>query len=194
MTAEQKGILLDSLMDFGVDGVVYAGDDPLVKMAFNVMAAGITRAAERYQKRVDANRRNIKKRYDGIPSNTIVYRGGEKETVSEEEREKENGDVKEVVFVSKGPSLEEVQEYVKKQQLKIDPLKFFSYYSARDWQLRPGQPLRNWQAACRTWDLNEKDNEGAEKNVGEKHSDDLDGYVDANGVRADRSLYNLVTF
>lgn len=146
-------------MDFGTDGEVYSGTDPLILMAFNIVSAGVSRAAEQYQKRVDANRRNIQKRYHGIQSNTMEYHGGEteRETVNEivTERENENETVNEVVFVCNRPSLEDVTAYVKQQQLPFEASRFYDYYAARNWELKPGQPLTDWKAAARTWARNE---------------------------------------
>lgn len=132
-------------------------------MAFNVMAAGITRAAERYQKKCAANRKNAQKRwndanaYQRIPSDTNEcerkQRERENETVTE--RENENKTVNEVVFVCNRPSLEDVTEYVKQQQLPFEASRFYDYYQARNWELKPGQPLTDWKAAARTWARNE---------------------------------------
>ena len=194
-------------MDFGADGVVYAGDDPLVKMAFNVMAAGITRAAERYQRTCDANRKSAQKRwqtdanaYERIPSNASgcerIQRENEKETVTE--KENENGDENGVVVVVdnniKPPSLEEVTEYIQRQRLSIDPNHFHDYYCANGWQLRSGQPMKDWKAAARNWARKEKRSEGYAVGNGKQGHDLAGDAGDNSGVIADKSLYDKFVF
>ncbi len=193
-------------MDYGADGTVYDGTDLLVSMAFNVLAAGINRAAERYQKRVDANRKSAQKRwqdanaYERIPSNANgcerIQR--EKENVTVTENENENGDENGVVVVVdnsiKPPSLEEVTEYIQRQRLSIDPNHFHDYYCANGWQLRSGQPMKDWKAAARNWARKEKRSEGYAVGNG-KQGHDLGGNATGDsGVKVDTSLYGKITF
>jgi biotin operon repressor len=50
------------------------------------------------------------------------------------------------------PTVEEVRQYA--LSIKYDSLSaehFIDYYSARGWQYRRGQPVKDWRAAVRTW-------------------------------------------
>lgn len=54
------------------------------------------------------------------------------------------------------PTVEEVSEYAKQIDFKdIDAAYFVDYYAARDWKLKGGQKMSDWQAAVRTWKRNE---------------------------------------
>lgn len=54
------------------------------------------------------------------------------------------------------PTLEEITDYCEKRGRKVDPQRFFDYYSANGW-LIGGQPMRDWQAVVRRWETNGKD-------------------------------------
>lgn len=50
------------------------------------------------------------------------------------------------------PTLDEVITYVKERGNKIDPNKFYDYYTAADWKDSKGQQVRNWKQKCITWE------------------------------------------
>lgn len=52
------------------------------------------------------------------------------------------------------PSLQEVQNYCKSQNLIINPDKFYEYYSDRQWTTG-GIPIHNWQRLIMRWNENE---------------------------------------
>lgn len=53
------------------------------------------------------------------------------------------------------PTVEEVGEYVKTRQIKINPEAFIDYYSANGWKVGRNS-MKDWRAAVRTWEKNEK--------------------------------------
>lgn len=55
------------------------------------------------------------------------------------------------------PSVEEVTAYCMERQNGIDPEQFVDYYTARGWDLSKGRKMKDWKAAVRTWEKNEKD-------------------------------------
>ena len=56
---EQQGILLGSLFDGQ-----YSGEDPVVKMAFNIFYAAIQRSNEKYESKKETNRQNARKKWE----------------------------------------------------------------------------------------------------------------------------------
>ena len=75
---------------------------------------------------------------------------------------------KEKKFVK--PSLEEIKNYCLERKNKIDAERFFDYYESKGWKVGKA-PMKDWQAAIRTWERN--DNEGNtnnEKSNGDKYS------------------------
>jgi hypothetical protein len=53
------------------------------------------------------------------------------------------------------PTLEEITEYCKERNNKIDPQYFLNYQTARDWVLKGGQKIKDWKAVIRTWESND---------------------------------------
>jgi hypothetical protein len=52
------------------------------------------------------------------------------------------------------PTLEEVKAYCKERKNNIDPQRFLDYYEANGWKIGKN-PMKNWQAAVRTWERNQ---------------------------------------
>ena len=50
------------------------------------------------------------------------------------------------------PSVEEVASYCRERRNGIDPQHFVDYYTANGWSQGKGRPIRDWQAAVRTWE------------------------------------------
>lgn len=53
------------------------------------------------------------------------------------------------------PSVEEVRAYIAEKGMNIDTEKFWNYYESNGWMVGKN-PMKNWRAACNTW--NTKDN------------------------------------
>lgn len=51
------------------------------------------------------------------------------------------------------PSLAEVKAYCEGK--KVDPERFWNYYSAQGWKTSAGQPVRNWKALIANWEKTE---------------------------------------
>jgi hypothetical protein len=57
---------------------------------------------------------------------------------------------------TKHPTLEEVKEYFKEKQTFIDPEAFFYHYETNGWVQGKGKPIKNWEAAVRYWQSNNR--------------------------------------
>jgi hypothetical protein len=55
---------------------------------------------------------------------------------------------------SKHPTLEEVKAYCKERGNKVDPERWFDYYTSNGWKVGKN-PMRDWKAAVRTWERSE---------------------------------------
>ena len=61
------------------------------------------------------------------------------------------------------PSVEEVQAYISERGYKVNAQRFVDYYSSKGWTIGRNSPMRNWQAAVRTWASNDFDKSGKDK-------------------------------
>ena len=52
------------------------------------------------------------------------------------------------------PTLDEVKAYCEGK--KVDPERFWNYYSAQGWKTSAGQPVRNWKALIANWEKTER--------------------------------------
>lgn len=56
------------------------------------------------------------------------------------------------------PSVEQVAEYISQHEYPVDPQEFIDHYTANGWVQGKGKPIKDWQAAVRTW-ANKRKNE-----------------------------------
>ena len=54
------------------------------------------------------------------------------------------------------PTLAEVKNYCLERKNNVDPLKWFNFYTAKDWMIGKNK-MKDWQAAVRTWEKTEKE-------------------------------------
>ena len=64
LSQSQKGDLLDALMDFGQMGLLYTGDDQLVKLAFGLLSTTVRREQEKYRITCERNAERARKRWE----------------------------------------------------------------------------------------------------------------------------------
>ena len=60
------------------------------------------------------------------------------------------------------PSLEEVRAYCKERNNNVDPQAFIDFYSSKGWKVG-NQPMKDWQAAVRTWERRETTQKASQK-------------------------------
>lgn len=91
-----------------------------------------------------------------------------KEDISGEEEFGGSLSSEEDFLVGMGPTVDEVRAYCSANLLdRVDPELFVAYYDARGWVDKGGVRIVNWQAACTTWHIRDR-NSAAAKAVGEE--------------------------
>lgn len=189
LTQEQKGDLLDAL----IDGA-YQGDDQLVRMAYNIFDAAIQRTNEKYQEIREKNRENARKRwekikekadaYDRIRSDTTASEpmrddASQTKTETQAQAQAETHDRKKRnIFIP--PTVDEVRAYCQERGNTINAEQFVDYYEARGWELKPGQKMKDWRASVRTWESNQRG-----------WTNELRGAGNGDRVTGQRELYGL---
>lgn len=66
----------------------------------------------------------------------------------------------------KKPTIEEIQAYIKEKKMHFDAERFFDYYESKGW-LVGKSPMKDWKAACRTWEHSRKGEEKKEEDTDE---------------------------
>lgn len=106
------------------------------------------------------------------------FYGGYKEFLHNNKYYKEEINNNELLFIEKKekkfikPTLEEVQQYCKKRNNNIDAEHFINYYESIGWKIGKAQ-MKDWKAAIRTWERNEKNNNNS--NNDNWHYEIIDG-------------------
>jgi len=63
------------------------------------------------------------------------------------------------------PTVEQIAEYCAKRQNDIIAEEFFNFYESKGWMVGKS-PMKNWQAAVRTWEIKHKNEKGNGNNTG----------------------------
>lgn len=82
-----------------------------------------------------------------ISNNDISYNN--KDFKDKEDKESTIVDKKNKRFVK--PTIEEIQTYIDEKKLHFEADRFFDYYESKGW-LVGKSPMKDWKAACRTWE------------------------------------------
>ena len=75
LTDEEAGQLLKAMTKYFNSGTEPSFDSPLTEIVWLQVKLQMDRNADKYQKRCEKNRENVKKRYERIQTNTNVYDG-----------------------------------------------------------------------------------------------------------------------
>ena len=75
---------------------------------------------------------------------------------------KENNNTNSQKEKFKKPTLEEIKKYCLERKNSINPIQFFDFYESKGWLIGKN-PMKDWQAAIRTWEQNQAKYKNAPK-------------------------------
>lgn len=155
LTAEEKGCLIDAVVAYAsgkeYEHLLTGG----CKIAFRFLKGQVDRNAKISESRSAAgsSKREQNESNGNKPEQNESNFPKEEEKEKEEDKEKENKRERKRFTP---PTLEEVSEYCTTRKNGINPQHFIDYYTARGWELKPGQKVKDWRACVRTWEEREK--------------------------------------
>ena len=132
------------------------------RFIFPMMREQIDRDCDKYNKKCESNRQNIKVRwntneYERIPDDTKNTKEKEKTKEKTKTRESING-----AFAPRSkfmkPTVDEVRAYCKERKNTVNPETFCDFYESKGWKIGK-DPMRDWKAAVRTWERREPQTE-----------------------------------
>ena len=160
----ERGRLFTACLFYSMTGEVpeLRGNE---RFAFAGMKSQIDRDSKQYENRCEINRKNgslggqtkPSERYQTLPNATDGYqtppKEKEKEKAKEKEKtkEKENGNSADKPRHFTKPAVEDIRDYCRERRNAIDPQRFYDFYEAKGWRVG-NQPMKDWQAAVRTWE------------------------------------------
>ena len=164
--------------------------DAILDLVITPFLTSLERNTEKYQKRVETNKKNIAKRWnnddtkntngnDGIQNDTNDTNGNDSDSVSDSDNEndlKEN--TKRKVFTK--PTVEEVKAYCVERKNNVNADKFIDFYESKGWLIGKN-PMKDWRACVRTWEKGGNSSPpnkptSAYINPAQKEFDDLSGF------------------
>ena len=73
------------------------------------------------------------------------------------------------------PTVEEIRSYCLERKNGIDPETFYNYYESKGWVIGKNGKMKDWKAAVRNWNRNQKPTADEQKQA--KEAEDLDKYA-----------------
>lgn len=191
LTDEQAGKLIKAIYahETGEDYNL----DAILDLVITPFLTSLERNTEKYQKRVETNKKNIAKRWnnddtkntngnDGIPNDTNDTNGNDSDSDSVSDSDNDNvNDLKEntkrKVFAK--PTVEEVKAYCTERKNNVDANKFIDFYESKGWLIGKN-PMKDWKACVRTWEKTSNSSppkpSNAYINPSQSEYDDLSGF------------------
>ena len=153
LTAEEKGNLIDAVVAYAsgkeYEHLLTGG----CRIAFRFLKGQVDRnnaiSDARSEARKNKPEENETKDNKPEQNETNSPKEKEKEKDKEKENDKERDKKQQKRFTP--PTVEEVADYCKELGFQLDPQYFIDYYTARGWELKPGQKVKDWRACVRTW-------------------------------------------
>lgn len=172
LSDEECGRLFKACLTYGKTGEQpgLLGNERFVWPAIK---SQIDRDKQKYAEKCKRQSENIKKRWEksdtkntmaydgisGIPTDSAYTKGKEK---AKEKAIKEKTPTESKRNVFSAPTLEEVREYCRSRKSPVDPAAFWDYYTSKGWTVGRS-PMKDWKAAVRNWERNERPRAPEEK-------------------------------
>lgn len=178
LSDKQAGVLFKSILQYAVSGTVATLEDSAVDIVFEVVRQNIDYTSAKYEDVCKKRKEAIKKRWaekQKNTKNTNVYKCIQTNTKAYK-RIHNDDDVDNDVDVNtslkasdninppnisplKGgkfirPTVEQVAAYCKERNNTVNAQAFVDYYASTGWK-RGNTPIKDWQAAVRTWERRE---------------------------------------
>ena len=109
-------------------------------------------------RRKEQNESTVRRNSVTLPRN--VTQADSREQIAEADTEALKAKPKSKSFVP--PTLEEVDQYCQEKKSKIDPVRFWNYYTANGWRVGRN-PMKNWKSAVATWERNPQNGNNASR-------------------------------
>lgn len=101
------------------------------------------------------------------------------QNVKENNNNKENNNINIIIKESKKntykcftkPTIDDIKLYCEERGNKIDAEYFYDYYESKGWKVGKNSPMKDWKAAIRLWEKNDREKETSSKPLIEEVSE-----------------------
>lgn len=177
LSVEDRGRLLSAMLGYQANEQIQSFEgNPALEMCWSFIQDQFDRDNLKYQARCFQNAENGKKggrpkKPNGYLKTERLFKKAKKADYDYEddygsEDDSENDKKQKKIFQK--PSVSEITEYCKERKNKVDPQQFHDFYESKGWKIG-STPMKNWQAAIRTWEKNQtRTTEPKELSISEK--------------------------
>lgn len=189
---EQRAEAYEAYFSYVMDDEEYVGSNVVINALMAVMKSQLDKDKANYedtkQKRRDAANARWSKQVNANESKCIQVDANDAvidkdiDIVIDIKKEKDSKESKKK-FVR--PTLEQVADYCKERNNKIDAQHFLDFYDSNGWVQGAGKkPIKDWKACIRLWEQRNKDGPPLKKDVkaGIERKHDLDAWLNAQVV------------
>lgn len=173
LSDEEIGILMRAIIKYEKTKEIPQLEG-MAKMAFSFIKTQLDRDREKYNKKCEKNKENgarggrpkkENEKPNGFEKSEGLFQEPKKpdnDNEDEEDNDNENDFKEKTKKKFKKPTIEEIEEYCKQRNNKIDPHHFYDYYQSNGWKVGKNS-MKDWQASIRTWERKDKKNTSAEE-------------------------------
>ena len=208
LSDEQAGILIKALLRYGQSGERIKSNDEALIMAFSFISSQIDRDHKKWETACEKRSKYMKERWERSKSTIVDYSRPivtvtdtvtDTGTVTVTDTVTSNNTLKSIINKNniesvggpnpptaptkkfKKPTLEEVQAYCKERKSSISAEYFYDYYESNGWKVGKN-PMKDWKATVRRWELREQSN--SKNSQQPELKEGADGFLyDKNGER-----------
>lgn len=165
LPVEDRGRLLSAMLGYQANEQIQTFEgNPALEMCWSFIQDQFDRDNLKYQARCFQNAENGKKggrpkKPNGYLETKRLFKKPKKADNDYEddygsEDDSENDKIESKPKNFQKPSVSEIEAYCKERQNSVDPQQFYDFYESKGWRIG-NAPMKNWQAAIRTWERNQ---------------------------------------
>lgn len=164
----EVGRLFKSMLSYAESGTApdLRGNERFV---WNTAKQIIDREAAYCEKQAENGRKGGRPKNPAKASESQINPAKPSESLKDKDKDKEYketlpiGSAKKAAPAFHPPTVEEVKAYCLERKNKVDAVRFVDYYTANGWKVGKN-PMKDWRAAVRTWEREDRPSGTARKN------------------------------
>lgn len=161
----ERGRLFTALLEYSGSGTLLElrGNERFI---FPTMKEQIDRDKAKYAEKCNSQREKALKRwYAGAYSGSFGIAEYAKDKEKEKDKDEEKKESKKSAARFSPPSVAEVAAYCRERGNTLDAQRFVDFYASKGWKVGSA-PMKDWQAAVRTWEQRAAENRFPQSNGG----------------------------
>jgi len=186
LTLEEQGMILNAMIRYSQTGEEPKFTDRAMRSVWRPIFRRLKADKEAYEDKCRKNKESAEKRWADANASVEMrtHKTHDEKNANHADSDsdsdtdtdyKEKQSKKKTAQRFSPPSVEEVTAYVVEKQYQVNPQAFVDFYTSKGWKVG-SQPMKDWQAAVRTWASRPTARSGTtlKNDVSERHVYDMD--------------------